>query len=360
MPALKLLLSSLVLLGTAACYEDADIGTTSQPLGYELATWNPAHGSNYSNGNRTPADIDQIIVHTTEGSYSGTQSWFKDPAANVSSHYIVRSSDGDITQMVDDSDYAWHVFCANERSIGIEHEGFVAAPGTWYTDEMYDSSARLSAWLANQYLIPIDRNHILGHLEFTSCTDHDDPGPGWDWDKYMGLIQQYATRSIGASLFATDVPVSLAAGKFEIATIDFINEGNYTWASDTVQLGTRESSSLYNTFWLSPTRVSVPKGSSNYPGEVVRFEVVLKGPAVTETTTFTETVQLIENDGNWFGPTVEISIEVTPDGSEPDPDPEPLPDPEGSTGGCTTAGQQGASSAAMLLLALFWRRRRRA
>ena len=91
------------------------------------------------------------------------------------------------------------VLCLNDSAIGIEHEGFGADYQTWYTDAMYEESAKLSAWLANQYLIPIDREHIIGHDE-SGCTTHRDPGPGWDWPKYMGLIEQYAERSGGASL----------------------------------------------------------------------------------------------------------------------------------------------------------------
>lgn len=37
------------------------------------------------------------MIHVTQGSYAGTISWFKDAAAQVSAHYVIRSSDGQIT-----------------------------------------------------------------------------------------------------------------------------------------------------------------------------------------------------------------------------------------------------------------------
>ena len=75
-----------------------------------------------------------VVIHTMQGSYAGTKSWFLNPSSQVSSHYIVRSSDGQVTQMVAEANTAWHAQCYNGRSIGIEHEGFVADPGLWYTD----------------------------------------------------------------------------------------------------------------------------------------------------------------------------------------------------------------------------------
>ncbi len=165
------------------------IATTSEALGYPGAIWNPAYSGNYQNASRGAAQINYVIIHTVQGSYSGCISWFKNPSAKVSAHYVVRSSDGQITQMVDDSDIAWHDACFNSETIGIEHEGYVSDPGKWYTDAMYAASAKLTAWLCDQYGIPKDRNHIMGHGEAPDCSTHTDPGSGWDWDKYMALVK---------------------------------------------------------------------------------------------------------------------------------------------------------------------------
>lgn len=145
-----------------------------------------------------------VLIHTMQGSYAGTKSWFLNPSSRVSSHYIVRSSDGEVTQMVSHADTAWHAQCYNSKSIGIEHEGFVADPGRWYTDAMYAQSARLTRWIADHHGIPRDRSHIIGHYEVAPACNtgaHSDPGSGWNWSKYMGLVNGTApTASTGVLL----------------------------------------------------------------------------------------------------------------------------------------------------------------
>ncbi|NUR84414.1 MAG: hypothetical protein HOY71_10050, partial [Nonomuraea sp.] len=156
---------------------------------YPGAIWNPASSANYAVSNRPTSDpIDRIIIHVTQGSYAGTISWFQDPAAAVSAHYVIRSSDGQITQMVREKDRAWHAGNSdyNHRSVGIEHEGYIS-DASWFTDQMYRSSAALTRDIANRYGIPKDRTHIIGHVEVPG-TDHTDPGPYWDWAKYMSYV----------------------------------------------------------------------------------------------------------------------------------------------------------------------------
>jgi hypothetical protein len=60
---------------------------------------------------------------------------------------------------------------------------------------MYSSSAALVRYLAAKYNIPLDRAHIIGHDDVpgpTSSTQagmHWDPGPFWDWARYMALLR---------------------------------------------------------------------------------------------------------------------------------------------------------------------------
>lgn len=148
---------------------------------YPGALWSSASTSNYTSG-RSGGSINYIVIHTMQGSYAGSISWFRNPAASASAHYNIRSSDGEITQMVSEGDTAWHAgnWTYNQRSIGIEHEGYIADPGRWYTEAMYASSARLVRHLCDKYGIPKDRTHIIGHVEVPGAT-HTDPGSGWDW-----------------------------------------------------------------------------------------------------------------------------------------------------------------------------------
>ncbi|MFF9350042.1 peptidoglycan-binding protein [Streptomyces sp. NPDC014734] len=156
----------------------------AQSPDYPSALWVPAHTNNYAVGRS--AKIDKVIVHVTQGSYAGSINWFQNPASEVSAHYVVRSSDGEITQTVRDSDTAYHARSANASALGIEHEGFVDDP-SWFTDAMYRSSAALTRYLCDRYGIPKDRAHIIGHSEAPG-NDHTDPGPHWDWARYMELV----------------------------------------------------------------------------------------------------------------------------------------------------------------------------
>lgn len=152
---------------------------------YPDATWVPADPANYRAGRAEK--LDKIIIHVTQGSYAGSISWFQNPEAQVSAHYVVRSSDGEITQMVRDADTAYHARSANASALGIEHEGYVDDP-SWFTDAMYRSSAKLTRHLADKHGIPLDRQHIIGHSEAPG-NDHTDPGKHWDWDTYMKLVK---------------------------------------------------------------------------------------------------------------------------------------------------------------------------
>ncbi|MEV7992813.1 N-acetylmuramoyl-L-alanine amidase [Streptomyces sp. NPDC086077] len=152
-------------------------------------------------GNFDPADrpndqkVEYIVIHDTEGPLPAMLKTVQDPN-EVSWHYSVRSSDGHVVQHVKTKDAARHSGSQyiNARSIGIEHEGILAQPDTWYTEQMYQASARLVRYLAKKYDVPLDRQHIFGHDNVPSPVGvtipdmHDDPGPYWDWEHYFDLL----------------------------------------------------------------------------------------------------------------------------------------------------------------------------
>jgi N-acetylmuramoyl-L-alanine amidase len=111
-----------------------------------------------NHSSRNGASIDKIVLHCTEASLASTLAEFQKPdGRQVSAHYVI-DRNGDIYQMVSDSDRANHCMGANERSIGIEHVGTetdsLAAPQA-------AASAALIRWLLDQYHIP--RTNIFGH-----------------------------------------------------------------------------------------------------------------------------------------------------------------------------------------------------
>jgi N-acetyl-anhydromuramyl-L-alanine amidase AmpD len=163
------------------------------------AQWVAASPANQRRADR-PDDygIDRVVIHVTQGGYGSAVKVFQDPGHGAAAHYIVRK-DGHITQMIRELDVAFHAGNReyNERSVGIEHEGFVERASS-FTDAMYEASARLTAGICERYGIAVDREHIIGHVEVPG-TDHTDPGPHWDWDRYIRLVRRSSGRSTGRS-----------------------------------------------------------------------------------------------------------------------------------------------------------------
>jgi N-acetyl-anhydromuramyl-L-alanine amidase AmpD len=150
---------------------------------------------NWSERYGTP--VDRIVIHTTEGVGSGNISYLLSNTRQVSAHYLVMRS-GAVYQFVPEEKKAWHAGCWNARSVGIEHEGFAGNRNPYtgaavpFTDETYRSSARLVSWIADKWGIPKDRAHIVGHgdPELKNCNDHWDPGPHWDWARFLALVNE--------------------------------------------------------------------------------------------------------------------------------------------------------------------------
>lgn len=111
---------------------------------------------NHSSRNGVP--ITRIIMHyTTSDNVGGTISWFRNADSQVSAHYIV-DKNGDIYQMVRDSDKAWHAKYENSDSTGIE---FVARPGDSLTSDQEKAGVSLIKWLMAEYKIP--KEQVTGH-----------------------------------------------------------------------------------------------------------------------------------------------------------------------------------------------------
>jgi N-acetyl-anhydromuramyl-L-alanine amidase AmpD len=175
---------------------------------YAPAIWNPTPTCNYSS--RSGTAISAITIHTIQGTYAGAISWAQNCESSVSYHYVIRSSDGQVTQMVSEQDKAWHVGSENPYTIGYEHEGYIDN-ASWYTEAMYTASAALSRDIVGSgYGIPALRTFygaattgvnviggctkIKGHQHFPNQT-HTDPGINWNWEKYYRLINNNPTTT---------------------------------------------------------------------------------------------------------------------------------------------------------------------
>ncbi|RYD16391.1 MAG: N-acetylmuramoyl-L-alanine amidase [Lysobacteraceae bacterium] len=137
-----------------------------------------------------------------QGSYAGSIAWFQNNPYSVSAHYLIRSSDGQVTQMVREAQAAHHVGSQNAYTLGIEHEGYVD-DAAWYTTAMYNASAALTRHFCTRHAIPCASAYngpahggvnvlpasvrIKGHQHYTGQT-HTDPGIHWDWRRYYALL----------------------------------------------------------------------------------------------------------------------------------------------------------------------------
>lgn len=139
----------------------------------------------YHSTGRGGQSVRYVVIHTIEGSAQSGINTFRNNSRKVSAHYVV-NFDGKITQMVKDSDAAWHAGRYNRQSIGIEHAGF--ADRNQWTMAQYRASAAITRWACNTYGIPKTRAHIVAHKEVPGSTHHD-PGRFFDWGLYMRLVQ---------------------------------------------------------------------------------------------------------------------------------------------------------------------------
>jgi N-acetyl-anhydromuramyl-L-alanine amidase AmpD len=168
------------------------VGSTPSPfVDHFGAQWLPAHPGNFRTARRPHSHpIDRVVIHVTQEHFDDAVAVFRNPDRKTSAHYLVRSADGHIGQCVREKDIAWHTGAPDHdnHSIGITHEGWVNEPA-WFTEDMYASSAALTAAVCARHAIPPDRAHILGHHEVSRAT-HTDPGANWDWDLYLELVRK--------------------------------------------------------------------------------------------------------------------------------------------------------------------------
>ena len=126
-------------------------------------------------------DVTLGVVHYTGSmSMEGTVSWFKNPNAKVSSHYVIGRR-GEVTQFGQRFSTLWHAgksewagrkWC-NKFSIGYELVG--TATSGFMTDQM---SALRDLIIEDLSFCPIEA--IVGHEQIAPGRKVD-PGSGFDW-----------------------------------------------------------------------------------------------------------------------------------------------------------------------------------
>lgn len=174
-----------------------NLPSTATHLPSPDVTWNASPNFN-SRGSTT---IDSIVIHTTESSLTSTINTFKNSSTQVSAHFVV-ASNGDIIQMVDTANRAWHATYYNSRSIGIEMVGYAHQQSTW-NDDNVGALMDLLAWLVTAYDVPLvhptgnaynfpsdqyDEPGLVEHGQVQPW-NRTDPGPYFPWRNVLGGTQ---------------------------------------------------------------------------------------------------------------------------------------------------------------------------
>lgn len=111
------------------------------------ATWRPVPNCT-KDGQES---VHGVVLHIMEGTLDGSDSWFRNPSSQASSHFGV-GTDGRIYQWVDTADRAWAQAAGNRDWLSIEHEGHA---GDSLTAAQLAATARILAWAHTQHGVPL-------------------------------------------------------------------------------------------------------------------------------------------------------------------------------------------------------------
>ncbi|PTE07749.1 N-acetylmuramoyl-L-alanine amidase [Mesorhizobium helmanticense] len=164
---------------------------------------------------------DMIVLHYTGmKTGAGAEAWLCDPASEVSAHYLVHE-DGQIVQMVRESDRAWHAGKSswfgrtdiNSCSIGIE----IVNPGhslgyRSFPKRQIDAVIGLCKGIVHRHSIPPQR--VLAHSDVAPGRKID-PGEKFPWkalfEAGVGHLVEAASIRGGAALKTGDAGAEVEA-----------------------------------------------------------------------------------------------------------------------------------------------------
>lgn len=129
-----------------------------------------------------------VIHHTGDATLEATLRVLTSPSRKVSAHYLI-GRDGQIVQLVDERNRAWHAGVAwwggftdiNSASIGIELDNTGHEP---YADVQIDALLKLLGDLRERYRIPVA--NYIGHADIAPGRKVD-PSAWFPWER---LAQQ--------------------------------------------------------------------------------------------------------------------------------------------------------------------------
>ena len=149
-----------------------------------------------------------IVLHyTAMASAAAAADRLCDPAAEVSSHYLI-ARDGTVISLVPEEMRAWHAGAGewagqddiNSHSIGIELDNDGTAP---FSAPLMDALETLMRQVMQRWAIP--PAGVIGHSDMAPGRKSD-PGPHFDWQR---LERTGLARQRGHAPAPPDAPISL-------------------------------------------------------------------------------------------------------------------------------------------------------
>jgi hypothetical protein len=112
------------------------------------ASWRPIP-VNFTAGGQS--SVRGVVVHIMAGTLAGTDSWFRNPKAQASSHFGTGKA-GALYQWVDTKDRAWAQAGGNRDWLSVENEG---QGGDTLTDAQVTRCAEVLAWAHKVHGVPL-------------------------------------------------------------------------------------------------------------------------------------------------------------------------------------------------------------
>ncbi|MGA8574169.1 MAG: N-acetylmuramoyl-L-alanine amidase [Candidatus Cybelea sp.] len=215
-----------------------------------------------------------LVLHIQEGTEDGTDSWFHNPASQVSAHFGNPKSGG-LDQWVDTDDKAWAQVAGNRAWISIENEGH---SGDSLTDSQCRNAGILLAWLNLTESVPLT---LAESATDSGLGYHSMGGAAWgDHSTCPGqpiVDQRPAIISVAQSLVSAPVVTGISPASGGADTPVVIAGSGFTFATS-VGFG---NTSVTQMSVDSDTQITVtaPMGS----GTVDVVVIALPGTSATST-----------------------------------------------------------------------------
>lgn len=167
---------------------------------------------NYHPGRRDAVRL--VAIHDMEAPENANTAeniahYFETTTTQASAHDCIDNDS--VVPCVRDEDEAWAAPGANRDGIQLELAGYASQTLDEWTDaygrQLLDNAAQRTAQRCVKYGLPVRRlsvaqvkdgvsKGICGHVDVTNAfpalgTGHTDPGPGFPWSYFLGLVRHY-------------------------------------------------------------------------------------------------------------------------------------------------------------------------